>query len=79
MYYVYVLRNQQNNNRYVGHSKNIQQRLKNHNYGKVKTTKAFKPWHLVHYEKFKTRTEAIARELFLKSGIGREWLNTQDI
>jgi len=77
MYYVYVLRNQININRYIGHCQNIPPRLKDHNYGKVKSTTAFKPWHLVHYEEFKTRAEAITRERFLKSGIGREWLDDQ--
>ncbi len=79
MYYVYVLRNKVNNYRYIGHCENIPLRLKDHNYGKIKSTKSFKPWHLVYYEEFRTRAEAIARERFLKSGIGREWLDSQGI
>ncbi len=77
MYYVYVLRNHNNFNRYIGHCKNIPDRLNDHNFGKVKSTKAFIPWHLVHHEEFNTRVEAITRERFLKSGIGREWLDYQ--
>ena len=53
--------------------------MNDHNYGKVKSTKAFKPWHMAHYEKINTRDEAIARERFLKTGIGREWLDSQGI
>jgi len=79
MYYVYVLRNQVNFNRYIGHCENIPARMNDHNYGKVKSTKAFKPWHMAHYEKINTRDEAIARERFLKTGIGREWLDSQGI
>ncbi len=65
--------------RYIGHCKNIPTRLKAHNYGKVKSTKAFKPWRLVYYEEFETRAEAIERERFLKSGIGRETLDSHGI
>ncbi len=79
MYYTYVLINQVNHYRYIGHCKYVPPRLKDHNYGKVKSTKSFKAWHLAHYEGFKTIVESIARERFLKSGIGREWLDSQGI
>ena len=37
-------------------------------------TKGRGPWELIYWEEFKTRTEAIKREHFLKSGKGREFL-----
>ena len=75
MYYAYVLRNRKNTNRYIGHCENISVRLKNHNDGKVKSTKSFIPWYLAYKDELKTRNEAIEHEKYLKSGIGRQWLD----
>lgn len=79
MYYTYVLRSLDGKHRYVGHCKNLQSRLNQHNSRNVKATKAFRPWKIVHAEKIKTREEAIARERYLKSGIGREWMDTMNL
>lgn len=54
-------------------SKDTADRLKNHNSGKVKSTKAFRPWIIVHREMFETRFEARNREKYLKSADGRRW------
>ncbi len=75
MFYTYVLINCKNTRRYIGHTQNLKERLEYHNMGKVRSTKAYRPWQVVYYEKFLTRDEAIRREKYLKSGIGREWLN----
>jgi len=37
-------------------------------------TKTHRPIALIHYEEFKSEKEAVEREKYLKSGIGREWL-----
>ena len=47
-----------------------------HNLGKVSSTKGSRPWVMVHFEKFETRAEAVAREKYLKSGVGREYLRS---
>jgi putative endonuclease len=39
-------------------SKNIERRLKEHNSGNVKSTKAFIPWELVFQEEHETRIKA---------------------
>lgn len=51
----------------------VVQRLKTHNLGKVKSTKAFIKWELIHVEEFNTRIEARIREKYLKSAAGRRW------
>ena len=56
-------------------SKNIDNRLKQHNAGQNRSTKAYLPWDLIHVEEFETRQDARTREKYLKSGIGREWLD----
>ncbi len=59
---------------YVGSSRedSVSGRLCHHNEGSVRSTKAGRPWIVVEVEKFANYTEARRRELFLKSGVGRQ-------
>ena len=75
MYVVYVIQSQIDLRLYKGFTKDIENRLKEHNSGKTKSTKAFSPWVLVYSEKVSNRVEARKREKYLKSGIGRDYLN----
>ena len=75
MYYVYVLYSQKLNKRYIGSTKDINRRIKEHNFGKSNFTAAGIPWNLIYKESFPTNNEARKRELFLKSGIGRKFLD----
>ena len=74
MFYVYVLKSQQTKSLYKGQTENVINRLKEHNNGKVKSTKAYLPWEMVYIEEFESRDEAVKREKYLKSGIGRQFL-----
>ena len=74
MYYIYVLRSLRNGRLYTGSTDNIERRLAEHNSGKSKYTRMTRPFVLVYNEEFKTRSGAYKRELFLKSGKGRESL-----
>jgi putative endonuclease len=64
MFYTYVLTSINGSHRYIGHTQNLSLRLSYHNSGKVRSTKAFKPWKIAHYEKFETCDEAIQREKY---------------
>lgn len=75
MYFVYVLFSHKLNKRYIGSSHNVEKRLIEHNLGKSKFTKAGIPWKLIYKESFLTNKEARKRELFLKSGVGRKFLD----
>jgi len=75
MFYVYVLRSKKNNYRYIGQTNNLDRRIKEHNEGLTKSIRFQRPFVLEYYEEFQTRFEAIKREIFFKSGKGREWLN----
>ena len=75
MYSVYVLWSEKLQKRYVGSTASIKQRLKEHNCGNAKFTSGDVPWILIYEEQFQTRTEARKRELYLKTGIGRHWLD----
>ena len=71
-HFVYVLKSQNNWRFYVGMTANIEKRLGEHNRGYTKSTKAYSPWVLFFFEEYDTREEARKREIYLKSGIGKE-------
>ena len=74
MAYLYVLHSLKYNRYYIGSTREIVNRLKTHNSGKVRSTKAYRPWKLIYTEKFETYSDARKRETCLKSGVGRQWL-----
>ncbi len=76
MFYVYVIRSLKNGNLYKGSTEDIEKWLNQHNLGKVSSAKGHRPWVMVHFEKFETRAEAVAREKYWKSGVGREYLRS---
>ena len=45
--------------------------------GRVKTTKSRRPVELIYFEEFNDYSEARKREIYLKSGTGREWLKSK--
>jgi putative endonuclease len=74
MFSVYAIKSQIDSRIYVGFTSNVTRRLQEHNSGKTKSTKGFKPWKLIYSEECETRVEARKREKYLKSGIGKEFL-----
>ncbi len=77
MFTVYVLKSLVNGRMYTGYTEDVEGRLDYHNSGKVRSTKAYKPYALVYTEEFADKTEARKREIFLKTGKGREYLKTK--
>jgi len=69
--YVYMLKSLKDKKFYTGCTADIKKRLKQHNSGRVRSTKARRPFELVYWESFRTRSEAMKRERRLKS-IGRD-------
>ncbi|MEL6974615.1 MAG: GIY-YIG nuclease family protein [Bacteroidota bacterium] len=50
-------------------------RFKSHNELAIKGwTMKFRPWKVIHVEVFHSKSEALKREKFLKSGQGRKWI-----
>jgi len=45
-----------------------------HNAGQNKSTKAFLPWEMIHFENLETRMLARQKELKLKSSSGRRFI-----
>jgi putative endonuclease len=48
-----------------------------HNTGKSPYTSRHTPWEMVLFEEFNSRSEAMKREKWYKSGVGRDWINLQ--
>ncbi len=71
MHYVYILQNTEGK-LYKGYTSDLKKRIKEHNSGKIRSTKKQLPWKLIYYEAFISKTAARKEELFLKSGKGRE-------
>ena len=67
MYKVYILQSLKNKRYYIGHTKNLENRLAEHNSGRVRSTKAYVPWLVIYTEKRETRPEAYQREREIKN------------
>jgi len=60
---------------YIGHTDNMPRRWEEHVSGKgADWTKKNRPRYIAHYEEFKSREEAVAREKELKTTSGRRWI-----
>ena len=74
MYDVYALQSKRDGGLYVGMSCDVERRLEAHNRGYNRSTRSRAPFELIYTEQCSSRIEARAREKFLKSGKGREFL-----
>ncbi len=74
MFYVYILQSINNNNFYVGYTKDLKRRIKEHNQGLNKSTKLYLPWKLIYYEACLDKDDAKRREHYLKTTQGRRLL-----
>ena len=52
---------------YVGYTNNLKQRINLHNIGKGAKFTRGRKWTLIYKEKFKSKSEAISREYYIKS------------
>jgi len=75
MYFVYILRSQKDDRRYVVLTDCILWRVEEHNRGKVTSTWSRRPFIIEYWEKNKNRDEARRREKYFKTAAGRRWLD----
>ena len=69
MMFVDVLQSELDGRLYVGMSTNVPKRLKDHNLGRTKSTKGYRPWRVVHKEEHPDRQAARK-----KGNIPQEWI-----
>jgi len=72
-FWVYLIVSEEGDH-YTGHTPDLNRRLSEHNSGMSHATKQGPNWRIVHTEEYSTRGEAMKRERWLKSGIGRQWI-----
>jgi putative endonuclease len=77
MYYTYVLLSKKDGKFYSGYSKDLRNRLKEHNEGRVFSTKSRRPLNLIYYEACVEEEDAKQRERYLKSGRGKAFLKSR--
>ncbi len=71
---VYVLLSEKDNATYVGMALDPIARLKEHNSGKNRYTKAHIPWKIIYTEQQTDWASGRLREKYLKSTAGKNWL-----
>lgn len=76
MDYIYFLK-LSNNDIYKGLTYNLRRRILEHNVGKVKSTRPYRPVRLVGYEAYLLKSDAQRREKFLKTTEGRRLFKQQ--
>jgi putative endonuclease len=74
MFYTYILRSESTGRLYIGSTSDLRRRIDQHNAGLATATKNRGPWRLVHSEEYTTRSLAVRRERYLKTGKGRQEL-----
>ena len=79
MFFTYILKSTVDGSHYYGHCADLEARLKRHNGGHVRSTKAKRPWILHYSEEFHARSEAYRRALFFKSIEGYKFLKAEGI
>ena len=72
MFYTYILQSLKDKSFYIGYTSNLKKRVKDHNSGFSMATKHKRPYKLIYYEAFVDKNDAKDREVYLKSGWGRE-------
>ena len=75
MFYVYILHSKKLNRYYVGFSKNLKDRLRDHNSQNVTTTATSNDYKLIWYSAFLSKKKALDFERYLKSGSGFAFRN----
>ncbi|MEX0997534.1 MAG: GIY-YIG nuclease family protein [Flavobacteriaceae bacterium] len=70
---VYILYSRTFDKTYVGYTTDLIDRFYSHNFFATKGyTVRYRPWEVMHLEFFKNKKQAMQREKYYKSGMGRE-------
>ncbi len=73
-YSVYILRSKSTGQYYVGHTNDLEDRLRRHNEGRSQVTRNRGPWRLVHHEEYATKQAAVASERAIEYQKSRSYI-----
>lgn len=76
-FYTYIIRSEKSGKLYIGYTSNLRKRFKEHNDGMSRYTKGRGPFKIIYYEACLNEDDARSRELYLKSGRGRRFINSR--
>ncbi|MDN5354233.1 MAG: putative endonuclease [Candidatus Cloacimonadota bacterium] len=76
-YYTYVLKSEKDNKYYYGFTKDLIERLKQHNNSDITATKYRTPLKLVYYEVCFNKKDALKREKYFKTHHGKMFLKNR--
>jgi len=74
MFYTYVLQSKKDMHFYVGFTKDLKLRFEQHKKGLVEATVNRRPLKLVYYEACLEQSDAVRREKYLKTYLGKLFL-----
>jgi putative endonuclease len=78
MYYVYILQSLKKKDwLYKGSTSDLKRRVKEHNTGKNFSTAPYAPFKLIYYESYLLKSDADAREKYLKTSMGKRVIKKQ--
>lgn len=77
MFYVYILQSFKDNRLYAGFTNNIEKRTREHNLGKVFSTKYRRPLKLIYVEICLDKEDAKQREKYFKTGVGKRFIKNR--
>jgi len=66
-YLTYILYSSKYNRYYIGHTNNLEIRLRQHSDGRNSWTNRYKPWVVIYTNKHSKRPEAMKEEKYLKT------------
>lgn len=77
MFYTYVLESLKSGRWYTGYTGDLRKRLKEHNSNESTYTNKRGPYKLVYYEACLNEKDALARERYLKTTMGKRYLKNR--
>jgi len=77
MFYIYVLQSLKDNYFYTGFTRDLKKRFAEHQGGQNLSTKSRIPFRLIYYEAYMLEEDALNREKYLKTSMGKRVLKKQ--
>jgi putative endonuclease len=77
MWYTYIIQSKKDKRLYTGCTSDLRKRFREHNELLVSSTKGRGPFILIYYEACMNKKDAFTREEYLKSGMGKRYLNNR--
>ena len=77
MFYIDVIKSNKDGKWYTGYTEDLRKRLKEHNNNKVMSTKGRVLFELIYYEACLNKYDALVREKYLKTGMGKRYLKNR--